>query len=105
MHTSGRFSCEPPGRNLVDGLIQLRTAWETKASDAGAISKARRNDYADASLTCSHSEEGGVRWCRKIAKANLLTFCPTVQLCDLYLHLNVRNVLSDLSQLMESHGS
>lgn len=33
--------------NLVDGPVQLRIAREMKASDAGAISKARRNEYAD----------------------------------------------------------
>lgn len=105
VHKSGWFSCEPPGREPG--------GWSRPAQDSPRNEGFRcwchfkgKKEWVCGSLTCSHSEGVGVKWCKEFAKANLVTtFCPTVQLNDLYLHLNVRNSLSDLSQLMESHGS
>lgn len=45
-HLDGSPSSHQLG-NLVDSLTKLRTAQETQASAAGAISKARRSECVD----------------------------------------------------------
>lgn len=47
MHTPGGCPTSRQAGNLADGLPQLRTAHEAKATAAAAISKAGRNECAD----------------------------------------------------------